>query len=316
MAWSKEFPLVSICIPTRNRVDILANTLDSIYSDSSIDRNWFEVVVSDNSPTDEIGKIKEFYEPFGNIRFIKSDCVGFMNSINALDNGNGVFLKLLNDYSYFFNDSFSRLINFFVEYQDKNISVSFTSGLLKSGEIVSYDSFEEYMLKLSYFSSWSSAFCIRKVSFVELRKGIIFDGQFPHTSLVLADRKSDVYIVSDILYFKNMTVPNKGGTDLFMDFSVTYLGLLKPLINQRIISQMTFNSIKKKLFYDFLVIWYYRTKIRRKNFTYYVSDTHKRILVNYSFFEYFSLIFLAYLIPFKHLFLKMNRFISNYKFKI
>lgn len=306
MTWTNDYPLVSICIPTRNRVDILKNTLDSIFQQSSIDKGLFEVVISDNSPTDELDEIKQFYELYGNVRFVKSDCVGFMNSINALDNGNGVFLKLLNDYSYFFGDSFPRLLNFFLEQKENNVSVSFTSGMLKNGEIIAYDSFEDFMLNLSYFSSWSSAFCIRKDVFLRLKNEIVFDGQFPHTSLFLLDRSSDNYIVNDILYFKNMTVPKKGGTDLFMDFSVRYLGLIKSLINEKIISQKTFDSIKKRLLLDFMVEWYYNTKVRKKNFTYYVSDTHKRILVNYSFFQYLILIVLAYLVPIKRLFLGLR----------
>jgi glycosyltransferase involved in cell wall biosynthesis len=307
MSWTNDYPLVSICIPTRSRVNILKNTLDSIFEDSTIDRRVFEVVISDNSPTDELAEIKDFYELYGNVRFVKSECIGFMNSINALDNGKGIFLKLLNDYSYFFDDSFSRLLNFFIEKRDENIAVSFTSGLLKHGEIIPYNSFEEFMLNLSYFSSWSSAFCIRRDAFLKLRMNVLFDGQFPHTSLTLSDRNSDMYIVNDVLYFQNMTVPKKGGTDLFMDFSVTYLGLLKSLVSDNVISQKTFESIKKKLLYDFLVVWYFNTKVRNINFTYYVTDTHKRILVNYSIFEYVTLVFMAYLIPFKHLLIRLRR---------
>jgi abequosyltransferase len=307
----KNHPLVSICIPTRNRVDILKNTLDSIYSDTSVDRSMFEVVVSDNSSTNEMDVIKGLYESMGNIRFVKSDCVGFMNSINALDHGNGVFLKLLNDYSYFFEDSFQRLINFFQKNQERSISVSFTSGMLKYNEIRSFDSFESFMFNLSYYSSWSSAFCIRRTAFLELRSIIDFDGQFPHTSLVLADRNSEAYIVNDLLYFKNMTVPKKGGTDLFKDFSVTYLGLIKSLIEEKIISNKTYNLIKKRLLYDFLVIWYFNTKIKPNNYTYYVSNTYKRILVNYSIYDFISLIFLAYIQPFKFVINRLGAYLSR-----
>lgn len=311
MVKRKIYPLVSICIPTRDRVSILKNTLDSIYRDTSVDRNLFEVVVSDNSPTNELDAIKEVYESMGNIRFVKSDCIGFMNSINALDQGNGIFLKLLNDYSYFFEDSFRKLIMFFQEYQEWKISVSFTSGMLNKNEIMSFDSFEDYMMNLSYFSSWSSAFCIRREVFLDLRSKIDFDGQFPHTSLLLADRNSNVFFVNDNLYFKNMGVPKKGGTDLFKDFSVTYLDLFKPLIDKKVISQRVYDYIKKKLLYDFLVIWYFNTKIKPNNYTYYVSNTYKRILVNYSLYEFASLILLGYFQPFKFVINKLKSYILH-----
>ena len=43
-------PVLSICIPTYNRLDILRNTILSIYADlEDVSMEDFEVVVSDNS---------------------------------------------------------------------------------------------------------------------------------------------------------------------------------------------------------------------------------------------------------------------------
>lgn len=304
---NKQKPLLSLCIPTRDRVEILKKTLESIYQDNSIDINLFEVIVSDNSPTDEINELKIFFQDKENLFFIKSDSIGFMNSINALENGNGVFLKLLNDYSYFFDNSFFDLITFFKSQVGKKNCISFTSSALNNNEIVYYSTFDSFLLNLSYFSSWSSAFCIRKEKFDSLKGVISYNNQFPHTSLLFEEYDSTGYVLNDIQYFKNQIVPKKGGTDLFHDFAVVYLNMLDVIQKNGIIQKQVFNNIKSDLFKKFLVEWYYNTKIKPNNYTYNVKNTKERILVHYSSKSYYKLLAFAYLLPFKSLLNYLNK---------
>jgi glycosyltransferase involved in cell wall biosynthesis len=303
-------PLVSICIPTRGRVDILKQTLESIYEDKSIDLNLFEVVVSDNSSTDEINILLPFFKEQKNLIFVKSESEGFMNSINALKHGKGVFLKLLNDYSYFFNNTFSQLINFFKNQEDKKNCISFTSNTLRSNNVTFYSSFDTFIINLSFYSSWSSAFCIRKEKFDLISNDIKYNKQFPHTSLLFEEYNSEGFIVNDILFFKNQIVPKKGGTDLFHDFAVTYLQMLEELLNKKLIKKESFNHIKKDLFKYFLVPWFYLTKIDSNDYSYYVKNTKERIIIYYSSFEYYKLVTSAYFMMAKS-FLRKIFFLKN-----
>ena len=45
-------PLISICIPTNNRVDIVRETIKSLLAQPA-DANLYEICISDNSKTDE-----------------------------------------------------------------------------------------------------------------------------------------------------------------------------------------------------------------------------------------------------------------------
>ena len=59
---SKDFPLVSICIPIYNSAGFLSKCLDSIVSQTYPNK---EIIVSDNASTDETEKIaKEYVEEY------------------------------------------------------------------------------------------------------------------------------------------------------------------------------------------------------------------------------------------------------------
>ena len=63
--------LLSICIPTFNRAELLKNTLTSIYSQKA-NHSDFEVVISDNCSTDHTEEVVfEFLNNHNNINYIK-----------------------------------------------------------------------------------------------------------------------------------------------------------------------------------------------------------------------------------------------------
>ena len=58
---------LSICIPTNGRIEIIKNTLDSIYKNCDVPFSEFEVVLSDNSNNDELLELLENYKQYSNI---------------------------------------------------------------------------------------------------------------------------------------------------------------------------------------------------------------------------------------------------------
>lgn len=64
--------LLSVIIPTRNRAEMLIDTLKSIYN-QTIDQSLFEVIVCDNNSTDTtIEAAHSFANKFGNFKYIKT----------------------------------------------------------------------------------------------------------------------------------------------------------------------------------------------------------------------------------------------------
>lgn len=96
--------LVSICIPTRNRADILPATLDSIVLDEAFDGR-VQVVVSDNASTDGTPEVMARYTARypDRIKYNRNpaDITADYNFTKVMELGDGALLKLHNDYSKF-----------------------------------------------------------------------------------------------------------------------------------------------------------------------------------------------------------------------
>ena len=200
---------------------------------------------------------------------------------------------------------------FFENQQNSKKCISFTSNSLGWNDIIIYSSFESFITNLSFYSSWSSAFCIRKEKFDLIVNKVKYNKQFPHTTLLFEEYDSDGYIVNDTIYFKNQIVPKKGGTDLFSDFAVVYLKMVEDLLVAGLISRDSFNHVKSDLFSNFIVNWYYLTKVRSNDFSYYVENTKERILVYYTSFEYYKLIILAHSFIFKSFLARAKILLKN-----
>ena len=105
---SKTNPyLISICIPTFNRSDILYQNLPRLLSLQAFDHE-VELVISDNASTDNTkAAIEQLKAEFSdkNISYYRNDeNIRDRNFLLALSRGKGHYLKLLNDYTSFSND--------------------------------------------------------------------------------------------------------------------------------------------------------------------------------------------------------------------
>ena len=294
--------LLSICIPTKGRIDILRQTLKSIF-DTDRDYCEFEVVLSDNSETDEIDVLHKEFKRFPNIVFCKSNKEGFLNSVNALENGKGRLLKLQNNYSKFREGALDEILSIVRDCEDSRPQMFFSSGNLKHLSRNSYNSFDSFMAGLSFWSSWSTGFCIWKSDFQE-RIGHDYNKMFPHTSLLFSMTEKSEYLIFDQDYFDNINVPNKGGYNIFEVFSVEYLNMVKQCYSNDLIRIKTFRLIKRKLFYNFLVGWYYHLKHGDNDYTFDISDMRKYLGVHYSVFHYHILETLALLVKIKNAMLR------------
>jgi len=297
--------LLSICIPTNGRIDILKNTLDSIFSQTD-DLSEFEVVLSDNSETDELPILLRQYSTISNIIYERSDETGFLNSINALRMGRGEMLKLHNNYTELKNGSLSIILDSIRLYQKLKPTIFFTDGSLRKKNIEEYRNF---VYALSYFSSWSTGFCIWNTEFQKSNM-MEYNRMFPHTSLLFKLCDKNLYIINDEKIFINQEVKKKGGYNLFDTFAVTYLKMVETLFINNNISKRTFDHVKSDLCINFLSTWYCNTKILENDYTYDLSGVKNSILNYYSTSTYYRMVFLAYL---KAIMILAKRFIVNKK---
>jgi hypothetical protein len=85
---------------------------------------------------------------------------------------------------------------------------------------------------------------------------------------------------------------------------------MKNLTNNNIICSSTYYDIKNDLFNNFLVTWYFNTKIKKNDFTFDLSEINKNISKNYGKYGYFKLIYMAYFLILKKSFFKIKKFIT------
>ncbi|MCX2582895.1 glycosyltransferase family 2 protein [Pedobacter sp. MR22-3] len=284
--------VLSICIPTRGRAEILMNTLTSIF-ESEVDQSLYEVVIYDSSNTDETELFIKSKFQQSNLIYIRGVNYGYLNLIEALKMGNGDYLKLHNDYSSFKLGSLEAIIDEIKKATLTKPVLLFSNGTLDQ-KVQNFANFDSFLYTLSFYSTWSTIFGIWRSDFDLLNKRNV-NSMFPHTSLLFEFINKDGYRIVNHPLFTNIEVGNKGGYNLFQVFAIVYLDMVKELLDRQYIEFRTFEKIKRDLFYKFLVHWYSETKVLRNNYTFILTDIKKSIRTYYSNFDYNFLIFLSYL---------------------
>lgn len=91
-------PLLSLCIPTYNRAEILKRSLEMYVSNKAFDES-IEIVISDNASTDNTQEIgREYAERYSNVKYYRNDeNVRDRNFPLSMDRATGEYIKLMKD---------------------------------------------------------------------------------------------------------------------------------------------------------------------------------------------------------------------------
>jgi hypothetical protein len=288
--------LLSICIPTNGRVEVLTRTLNSILSEK-IDPELFEVVISDNSGANAVAELADqFYKKGLNVVYHKSDEKSYYNLINALVYAHGSFLKLHNDYSEFIPGSLTSLIQYVINNQEAKPQTLFSNGNLRSCELKNFLSFDCFMSHSSYWNTWSSAFSIWRsdLDLLDTSKAVL-DENFPHVSLLFANTNRKSYCIDNRIYFLNQPVVGKGGYNIFKLFCVDYIGMLGVLVKKNAITEKTYRVILNDLRDKFIPQWLQKAVYTNNGLTFDNRDYNENIKIHYRGKDYFLIKLNAFL---------------------
>lgn len=296
--------IISICIPTRNRPLILKKTLNSIYCDK-VDSKKFEVIIYDSSDNNDTQNL--IYETFkyDNIIYIHGLNKNYLNLIEALKLGNGFFLKLHNDYTEFVSDSLNDIIRFIDNSLLEKPLLFFSNGNIESNDFEIFTDFNKFLIKINYLCTWSTMFGIWKDDLDIIEKQDL-NHMFPHTDLLLNLYSKKRFYINNKKYFINNIISSKGGYDLFQTFSVIFLELIHQKYLENKIAFKTYQIIKNHLFYKFLIKWYCDLVILPNKYTFLKINIKKSLLTNYTYYNFFLLLILAYLRAFYLIFKKIT----------
>lgn len=244
--------IVSICIPCFKRLEHVRNTLKSIYEgNAEVLLEDYEVVITDNDPDQELQTVVYEFKAYPNLRYVPTQCEGFMNSYHALLNGKGDLLKLHNSQNMIRKGMLAEIVSQAKAYVESKSLIFHTNGFLNKHNIREYSNFNDNMEDLSYWSSWSGGMTIWREDFVRIGS-IDIDPLFPHTSVFLTQHNKSLYVIDDRIMYDVQRVAKRGGHNKFEAFTVHYPSLITNCYKCGSISEHCRNKILTALYKEYI----------------------------------------------------------------
>ena len=220
--------LLSICIPTFNRCEVLDSTLLNLFSNPDFDDGLIEVVVSDNCSTDNTLEIVKKYPLV----------IYHRNSVNIVDSnftkvlsyGSGKYLKLFNDTLIFKKGALRKMLEIIDYSSSGNINLFFYNNtFLNKNCIVFVKGKEKFLQQVSFYTTWIANFGCWKQDFEDLiEKEKYFDMHFMQVDwsfqIVENSKQTEIHFEET---FDVVTPHMKGGYNLFKIFVENYLQMVK-----------------------------------------------------------------------------------------
>lgn len=317
-------PLLSICIPTWNRSNILALSLKSFTKQIvGIDKNEIELYVSDNCSDDDTEKIvNDFIADGLPITYNRNE-----NNIGAAGNfvkcmqwASGKYILLLGDDDILEPGAVKYLLDKLRGNDYGIVHIHQYENIVEECRV--YDNVEDLYKQVSYWFTFMSGTIFRKevVEMIDYRK-------YLHTHLL----QMPYYLQSATLGKNNLLInkemmqagldcSNNGGYNFYEVFVKNYLNIWKECVEKKMLSVSCYEYLKKDIYMNFILRFNFLLLVRHKN----VKDENdmynrngfkiegaKEILKrNYGDYWYYKMSWIYYLKSYRHLIVKkLKRFI-------
>ena len=232
-------PILSVCIPTYNRADCLKKTLDSIVtSDVFLNTDNIEVVISNNCSTDNTHELclKYANDHPGKIKYINQETpvVIDIHIYKTIEYASGIYCKLNNDTCAFKENSLSDIVEYL---KNNDVNAVFLHNQKTTKDYITVcKTYDEFINKVSYLSTWIGSFCIKKSVFESFENplrcnhlrlcqidlyGRLYENGYPIT--VLEKEFFELNIPENKGKFANYNVAEVFGLNYF-DILTSYLG--------------------------------------------------------------------------------------------
>lgn len=257
-------PLLSICIPTYNRADVLKDNLNSLVQAEDFS-DEVEVIISDNCSTDKTEQICTFFsKKYSNIKYFRnaSNVGGCQNVLMSLEHATGCFLKLINDYTFFCAEGISYLLRLIKDNLSERPVIFFHYGY--DDEIPDFTvitDINEIVLKEGSKFGWLSNFGYWKEDFFALKDyEKKFDSLFPQIDWFFRSYKKTkkvIFYQKKILWRQDLTEKYKlakKNYDYIKTHGINYIKLLNDYVDEGILDKGIIESVKKSQIYPFVYL--------------------------------------------------------------
>lgn len=286
-------PLLSICIPTRNRADVLKKCIDAIiYNPVFSDK--IEIVVSDNESEDNTKELMLNYtSKHSNIKYyrIEKNIGVVKNFIHVIDLATGIFRKPINDYSVFTENGISYLLEI-IENNIKNkpcIVFNNIAGTSSINSIVGVD-INQLIEHEGWALSWMGVNGFWEEEWISLdNKEAYVDIMFVPIDYLLrlmeVKKRANIYEAhfSDRYPFKQ----KQGGYNFFKVHTDYFLFLFKIYYREGKISKKSFDCLNYSLFCSLLPFLNKLYITEKDCFNYELNGSLKYLFKNFKHYPWF-----------------------------
>lgn len=225
--------ILSICIPTYNRAEILDKSLQSLVKqDVFLQTNDVEIVVSDNASTDNTQEIAEKYVAlYGDkIRYFKNEQnVEEKNFPLALSRGQGIYRKICNDTLIFAPNSLQMMLDAINNSLNEKPVLFFINNDKDNRYC---DTMNDFVLNASFMTTWIGGFGLWQEDLHYLDYMDNFSStRLPQTAVILkmmSEKKKAVIVGRRFCCLAKPSL--SGGYNLSEVFIKNYLGLYRPYL--------------------------------------------------------------------------------------
>tara|TARA_R110000787_G_scaffold242588_1_gene348636 strand:+ start:5654 stop:6553 length:900 start_codon:yes stop_codon:yes gene_type:complete len=284
MEIKKQNLLLSICIPTYNRADVLDKTLRSLFLNPEFDSEKVEVIVSDNCSTDNTIEIIAKY-PL--VRYYRNDINVIDKNFNiVLSYARGDYIRLFNDTLSFKTDALKFMLKKIKLHLDTDVNLFFYNNMFINTDCVKeVRTIEGFIKEVSFFNTWIANFGVWRKDFEIIKdrdryselKFVQVDWTF---KLVENGIHSLVYFND---FFESASLNSKGGYNVFDTFINKYLFI----VEQQKLPFFIYKIEKYRLFRYFVYQWLLTLFVKDKeNYAFDTKGVNLVILKKYWYEPY------------------------------
>ena len=268
-----EKPLLSICIPTYNRAEYLAKSLDSLICLPEFNTSEVEVVISDNASTDNTQEIVKIYtDRYNTIHYYRNEeNIRDKNFPTSIIRANGTFRKLCNDTLIYSGGYLAYLLNNIKLYQKDKPFLFFPNYNLGKKQKDKYDctNINDFLRVCSFYITWIGAF-----GFWE-NELLLVDDWFGGCGTSLWQTKVLLEILSKknkivVLNEQKVSVQEVKKKDisygLYNVFYKNYLKLISDKVESGVVDQSCYNFLRKDILLNFFSIWVVNHKLNKQKY--------------------------------------------------
>ena len=260
----KEQPILSLCIPTYKRAEILRENLKGIYEQlKTVDTNEVELIVSDNCSPDNTHEVVSSMKDLGMPIIYNRNEVNIgadRNFLKCMRMATGKYMYLLGDDDFLEDNAIARLLNVIRGHEYGLIYIDTRSE--PDGSVMEYQNRNEFIKQVSYFYTFMSGCVFRSeaVRCVENPERYIATNllQMPFylQSTMMCDR--NVVIKFPVIRQLGADANNNGGYNFFEVFVYNY----QTIMGEYIKDSQLFAWLKKDIW---LFVWMYTKLLLLKN---------------------------------------------------